>query len=63
VPLQTGTLVGPYEIDRLKGHPVWIAQLSGWGRERYVLLDPQSKHESDDVLFSTPGGFCPTGRG
>ncbi len=43
----------------LKGRPVWIAQLSGWGRERYALLDPQSTDTTNDVLWSTPGGYCP----
>jgi hypothetical protein len=46
----------------LKGRPVWIAQLSGWGRERYSLLDPESKAQSNEVLFTTPGGYCPMGR-
>jgi hypothetical protein len=45
-----------------KGRPVWIVQFSGWGRERYVLLDPESKDATNEVLFTTPGGFCPIRR-
>jgi hypothetical protein len=49
----------PFAYIVVKERPIWIAQLSGWGRERYALLDPQSKAQSSEVMWSTPGGYCP----
>lgn len=46
----------------LKQRPVWIVQLSGWGRERYALLDPESTDATNEVLLSTAGGYCQTRR-
>ena len=36
---------------------LWIAQLSGWGRERYALIDP-SAPELESVIWAAPGGTC-----
>jgi hypothetical protein len=53
LPLATLTLT-----DRI----LWIAQLSGWGRERYAVLDP-SAPQGRTVQWVTPGGTCRTSRG
>jgi hypothetical protein len=36
----------------------WIAQMSGWDRERYVVLRANAKRAAPDVLVSTPAGRC-----
>jgi hypothetical protein len=36
---------------------LWIVQLSGWGRERYVLIDPEIAIETN-VVWNVPGGQC-----
>lgn len=41
---------------------LWIAQFSGWGREHYVLLDPEAMGPSPEPVWAVPGGFCQTGR-
>lgn len=46
----------------LSDQPVWIAQLSGWGRERYVVMNPQAKDDALRMLWATPGGVCASGR-
>jgi hypothetical protein len=45
----------------MRGTPVWVAQLSGWGREQYVLLNAAADRQSELGLWSAPGGFCPQG--
>jgi len=41
----------------LDGRQLWIAQFSGWDRERYLLIDPQ-RPLGQTVVWSTPGGRC-----
>lgn len=38
--------------------PLWIIQLSGWGREAFRLLRWNAATGTPDLVFSTPGGEC-----
>jgi hypothetical protein len=53
----------PIAYVMMKGRPVWITQFSGWGRERYALLDSESTNENEMILWAAHGGLCATGRG
>jgi hypothetical protein len=43
----------------MRDTPVWVVQLSGWGREQYALINAAAERRSDQGLWSSPGGFCP----
>lgn len=42
----------------LNKQPVWIAQLSGWGRENYALIDALTTDRAKKLIWQTSGGFC-----
>ena len=50
----------PFGVMSLPGGVFWIAQISGWDRESYTIIDiaPQSgaKDQAKDQV--TPGGGC-----
>ena len=68
--LSRGTRVGPYEIIsalgvggmfpfgvlRLDGKLFWLAQFSGWDRERYVVIEIGRK--TVDARINVYGGGC-----
>jgi len=47
----------PLASLNFNGQTAWIAQLSGWGRERYVLVDPEAPVEQS-IVWNVPGGTC-----
>ncbi len=43
-----------------EGRPLWIVQLSGWGRERYALLRfAEDAEPVPEALLATAAGECP----
>ena len=44
-------------VRRLNGQPLWVAQMSGWGREYYVVTDLLAPGKSES-FWQTSGGWC-----
>jgi hypothetical protein len=46
----------PLGVLKLNDHLYWLAQFSGWGHERYVVLDVKKK--TVEVVINKWGGAC-----
>jgi hypothetical protein len=46
----------PFGLLRLKGKTYWLAQFSGWDRERFVVIEIQKKNV--EAVINVNGGFC-----
>jgi hypothetical protein len=40
--------------------PVWIVQLTGWENESFAVMRWDDEKKDAEVVFMTPGGWCPT---
>jgi len=53
---EAGSYMLPLGVVKVADHLYWLAQFSGWGHERYVVLDVKKK--SVEVVINKWGGAC-----